>query len=189
MQITPTALPEVLEIIPARFGDHRGYFSETWNRKTLAEAGIEIDFCQDNHSLSAERHTLRGLHYQKAPHAQDKLVRVIAGAVLDVAADIRKGSPTYGQWVAVPLTAEAGNQLLIPKGFAHGFLTLTPDVQVLYKCSDFYAPETDAGIRWDDPTLAVDWGVDAADLTLSNKDKLAPYLTDIDPPFIYEGTS
>lgn len=188
MQITPTALPGVMEITPARFGDHRGFFSETWNRAALAEAGIDIDFCQDNHSLSAERHTLRGLHFQAPPHAQDKLVRVIAGTVLDVAVDIRTGSPTYGQWVAVPLSAEAGNQMFVPAGFAHGFLTLTPDCQVIYKCSAFYAPEADAAIRWDDPDLAIDWGVDAGDLTLSGKDKVAPLLSEITSPFTYEAT-
>lgn len=188
MQITPTALPGVMEITPARFGDHRGFFSETWNRAALAEAGIDIDFCQDNHSLSAERHTLRGLHFQAPPHAQDKLVRVIAGTVLDVAVDIRTGSPTYGQWVAVPLSAEAGNQLLVPAGFAHGFLTLTPDCQVIYKCSATYQPQTEGAIRWDDPTLAIDWGVDADDLTLSGKDRVAPLLSEITSPFTYEAT-
>ena len=188
MQITPTALPEVLEITPARFGDHRGFFSETWNRAALAEAGIAIDFCQDNHSLSAARHTLRGLHFQTPPHAQDKLVRVVAGTVLDVAVDIRAGSPRYRQWVAVPLSAEAGNQLLVPKGFAHGFLTLTPDAQVVYKCSDYYRPSADSAIRWDDPALAIDWGVDTEDLTLSDKDRTAPLLADIPPPFTFEAT-
>lgn len=183
MQITPTALAEVIEITPARYGDHRGFFSETWNRAALAEAGITIDFCQDNHSLSAERHTLRGLHFQTAPHAQDKLVRVVAGTILDVAVDIRTGSTSYGQWVAVPLSAEAGNQLLVPKGFAHGFLTLTPEAQVIYKCSAFYAPAADAGIRWDDPALGIDWGVSADEVTLSDKDREAPLLADIDPPF------
>ena len=187
MQISPTALPDVLEITPARFGDHRGFFSETWNRKALTEAGIDIDFCQDNHSLSAEQHTLRGLHYQAPPSAQDKLVRVVAGAVLDVAVDIRAGSPTFGQWVAVELSADKGNQLLVPKGFAHGFLTLTPDVQVFYKCSDFYAPEADRAIRWDDPTLDIDWGVAPEMLTLSDKDRAAPYLTDAPSPFFFAG--
>jgi len=185
MEIIPTALPEVLEIIPARFGDHRGFFSEVWNRAALAEAGIEIDFCQDNHSFSAERHTLRGLHFQRPPHAQDKLIRVIAGTVLDVSVDIRTGSPTYGHWAAVPLSAEKGNQLLVPKGFAHGFLTLTPDCQIVYKCSDYYAPTADAAIRWDDPAIGIDWGVSAEDLTLSDKDKIAPLLSEIDPPFTY----
>ena len=183
MQITPTALPEVIEITPARFGDHRGFFSETWNRAALAEAGIDIDFCQDNHSLSAERHTLRGLHFQTPPHAQDKLVRVVAGTILDVAVDIRTGSTSYGHWVAVPLSAETGNQLLVPKGFAHGFLTLTPGAQVVYKCSDFYVPGADSAIRWDDPALGIDWGVETGDVTLSDKDRDAPLLAEIDPPF------
>ena len=184
MQITPTALPEVLEITPARFGDHRGFFSETWNRSAMAEAGIDIDFCQDNHSLSAERHTLRGLHFQAPPSAQDKLIRVIAGTILDVAVDIRKGSPNYAQWVAVELAAETGNQLFVPKGFLHGFLTLTPDTQVVYKCSDYYAPATDGGIRWNDPTIGIEWGVD--DVTLSGKDTIAPFLADFETPFTYE---
>ena len=186
MQIIPTALPDVVEVIPVRHGDHRGFFSETWKRRDLAAAGIDVDFCQDNHSLSAERHTLRGLHYQAPPHAQDKLIRVIAGTILDVAVDIRKGSPTYAQWLAMPLSAEIGNQLFIPKGFLHGFLTLTPDAQVVYKCSDYYAPECDGGIRWNDPTIGVDWGVDTGDVILSGKDTNAPFLADFDSPFIYE---
>lgn len=186
MQILPTVIPAVLEIVPVRHGDHRGFFSETWKRRDLAEAGIDVDFCQDNHSLSAERHTLRGLHYQAPPHAQDKLIRVIAGTILDVAVDIRKGSPTYAQWVAVPLSAEAGNQLFVPKGFLHGFLTLTPDCQVVYKCSDYYAPECDGGIRWNDPSIGVEWGVDADEVILSGKDTDAPFLADFDSPFTYE---
>ncbi|MBB5723620.1 dTDP-4-dehydrorhamnose 3,5-epimerase [Loktanella ponticola] len=189
MQITPTDLPDVLEITPARFGDHRGFFSETWNRKALAEAGLDIDFCQDNHSLSAERHTLRGLHFQAPPSAQDKLIRVVAGTILDVAVDIRRGSPTYAQWVAVPLSADTGNQLFVPKGFLHGFLTLTPDVQVVYKCSDYYAPDTDGSIRWNDPTIAIDWGVNEGDVTLSGKDADAPFLADFDTPFTFEAQS
>lgn len=186
MQITPTALPEVLEITPARFGDHRGFFSETWNRATLAQAGLDVDFCQDNHSLSADQHTLRGLHYQAPPYAQDKLIRVIAGTILDVAVDIRRGAPTYGQWVAVTLSADQGNQLFVPKGFLHGFLTLTPDCQVVYKCSDYYAPDADGGIRWDDPDIGIAWGV--TDVTLSDKDAKAPLLDDFDTPFTYEKT-
>ncbi len=183
MQVSPTDLPGVLEITPARHGDHRGFFTESWNRETLRAAGIDIDFCQDNHSLSVAQYTLRGLHFQKPPHAQDKLVRVIAGAVRDVAVDLRVGSETYGQWTALTLTAETGNQLLVPKGFAHGFLTLTPNVQVIYKCSETYAPDHDAGIRWDDPSVAIDWGIDAGMLTLSDKDRAAPLLAEIDPPF------
>lgn len=189
MQVFPTDISDVVEVIPVRHGDARGFFSETWSRRDLAAAGIDVDFCQDNHSLSAERHTLRGLHYQAPPHAQDKLIRVIAGTILDVAVDIRKGSPTYAKWVAVPLSAEASNQLFVPKGFLHGFLTLTPDVQVAYKCSDYYAPECDGGIRWDDPTIGIDWGVAADEVILSGKDAAAPFLADFDSPFVFEGAS
>lgn len=186
MQITPTKLPEVVEITPKRFGDHRGFFSETWNHRALADAGFDFDFVQDNHSMSATKGTLRGLHFQAPPHAQDKLVRVVAGAVLDVAVDVRKGSPRYGKWVAVTLTAEAGNQLLIPKGFLHGFLTLEPDTQFVYKCSDYYAPECDGAVRFDDPTLAIDWGCDLGEVTLSEKDKVAQSFADFESPFEYE---
>lgn len=187
MNITETILPGVLEITPKRFGDHRGFFSETWNKTAWAAAGIDLNFVQDNHSLSATKGTLRGLHFQTPPHAQDKLVRVIAGSILDVAVDIRRGSPTYGKWVRVELSAENGKQLLVPKGFLHGFLTLTPDCQVVYKCTDVYAPDCDGGIRWDDPGIGIDWGVSAAALTLSDKDKVAPLLADFDSPFVFEG--
>lgn len=187
MQITPTALPEVLEITPRRFGDHRGYFSETWNRRALAEAGVDIDFVQDNHSLSAAPGTLRGLHFQSPPAAQDKLVRVVSGAVLDVAVDIRKGSPRYGQWVGVELSAENGKQLFIPKGFLHGFVTLLPDTQFVYKCSDYYAPACDGAVVWSDPDIGIDWGVDPAIVTTSDKDAAAPRLADFDSPFTFEG--
>lgn len=187
MQITPTRLPEVLEITPKRFGDHRGFFSETWNKDAFAAAGIGIDFVQDNHSLSASPGVLRGLHFQTPPRAQDKLVRVTAGAVLDVAVDIRRGSPRYGQWTAVEISAEKGNQLLIPKGFAHGFLTLQPDTHFLYKCSDTYAPDNEGALLWNDPGIGIDWGVDANAVTLSDKDAKAPLLADFESPFIYEG--
>jgi len=187
MQITPTRLPEVLEITPRRFGDDRGFFSESWNRDTWAAAGIDLEFIQDNHSLSAEVGVLRGLHFQAPPRAQDKLVRVVTGAVLDVAVDIRKGSPRYGQWVAVELSAENGKQLLVPKGFAHGFLTLKPDTHFLYKCTDTYAPDAEGALLWSDADIGVDWGVDAATLTLSEKDAIAPAFKDFDSPFIYEG--
>lgn len=186
MQITPTLLQDVLEITPARFGDHRGFFSETWNKHALEEAGVAVDFVQDNHSWSAERHTLRGLHFQAPPSAQDKLIRVIAGTILDVAVDIRKGSPTYAQWVAVTLSSDIGNQLLVPQGFLHGFLTLTPDTHVVYKCSDYYALAADGGIRWNDPTIAIDWGVDENNMTLSDKDTDSPFLVNFDSPFIYQ---
>jgi len=187
MQITPTNLPEVLEITPRRFGDDRGFFSESWNRETWSAAGIDLDFCQDNHSLSAEVGVLRGLHFQAPPRAQDKLVRVITGAVLDVAVDIRKGSPRYGQWVAVEITAEKGNQVLIPRGFAHGFLTLKPNTHFLYKCTDTYAPDAEGALLWSDEDIGVDWGVDPETLTLSEKDAIAPALKDFDSPFVYEG--
>ena len=137
MQVTQTALPGVLLLKPARFGDVRGFFSESWNRKTLAEHGITLDFVQDNHSLSAAVGTVRGLHFQAPPHAQDKLVRCGRGALFDVAVDIRKGSPTYGQWVGYDLTAENGLQLLIPKGFLHGFATRAPDTEIIYKCTEY----------------------------------------------------
>ena len=187
MQIIPTCLPEVLEIVPRRFGDHRGFFSETWNRKSWAEAGIDLDFVQDNHSLSATKGTLRGLHFQSPPAAQDKLISVVAGAVLDVAVDIRKGSPRYGQWVGVELSADNGRQPLVPKGFLHGFLTLLPDTQAVYKCTDYYAPDCDGAVRFDDPDIGIDWGMAAEMLTLSDKDAAAPAFADFDSPFDYEG--
>ncbi len=186
MQVTPTALPEVLEITPKRFGDARGFFSETWNRATWAAAGIDLDFVQDNHSLSGPVGTLRGLHFQTPPRAQDKLVRVVTGAVLDVAVDIRRGSPRYGQWVVVELSAENGKQLLIPRGFAHGFMTLLPDTQFLYKCTDTYAPDTEGAIAWNDPDLGINWG--RTDVTLSGKDAEAPRFADLKTPFTYEVT-
>jgi dTDP-4-dehydrorhamnose 3,5-epimerase len=147
----------VLLIPSRRHGDARGWFTETYNRDTFAALGIECTFVQDNHSLSAAPFTLRGLHFQIPPHGQDKLVRCIQGRIFDIAVDIRRGSPTYGQWVGAELSAENGHQLFIPIGFAHGFLTLEPDCQVTYKCSDTYAPAHDGGIRWDDPAIGIDW--------------------------------
>ncbi|MEO1548851.1 MAG: dTDP-4-dehydrorhamnose 3,5-epimerase [Pseudomonadota bacterium] len=187
MEITATALDGVQVITPKRFGDHRGFFSETWNARALAEAGIDIAFVQDNHSFSAEQGTVRGLHYQAPPSAQDKLVRVMQGAVMDVAVDVRRGSPTYGDWVGVELTAENGKQLLVPKGFLHGFATLTPDVHVLYKCSDFYAPDCDGSVRFDDPDLGINWGIDNGAAVLSGKDAEAPAFNTFHSPFEYEG--
>jgi dTDP-4-dehydrorhamnose 3,5-epimerase len=185
MQIIPTTLPEVLEIVPRRFGDARGFFFESWNRDTWAAAGLHYDFCQDNHSLSASAGVLRGLHFQAPPRAQAKLVRVVTGAVLDVAVDIRVGSPRYGHWAAVELTAENGKQLLVPEGFAHGFLTLAPNTHFLYKCSDTYAPEAEGAIRWNDPDIGIKWG-DVSVTTLSEKDKSAPFFADFKSPFTYE---
>jgi dTDP-4-dehydrorhamnose 3,5-epimerase len=174
-------------LTPRRFGDARGFFSETWNRRALAEAGIDVDFVQDNHSLSREVGTVRGLHYQRPPHAQAKLVRVARGAVMDVAVDFRAGSPTFGQWVAVELSAENGRQLFIPAGFLHGFATLQPDTEFLYKCSDYYAPDCDGAIRFDDPALGIDWGFDTARAIVSDKDRTAPLFADVAPPFRWEG--
>ncbi|OWU82260.1 dTDP-4-dehydrorhamnose 3,5-epimerase [Oceanicola sp. 22II-s10i] len=188
MNITETALPGVLLLAPKRFGDDRGWFMESWNREALKARGIDIDFVQDNHSMSAMPGTVRGLHYQSPPHAQDKLVRVARGRVMDVAVDARKGSPHYGKWVGAELSAENGHQLLIPKGFLHGFATLSPDVELLYKCSDIYAPDCDGGVLWNDPDLGIDWGLDPdAPVVLSGKDEAAPRFADWNSPFTYEG--
>ena len=176
----------MLIISPRRFGDDRGFFCETWNAGALAEHGINTTFVQDNQSLSCTVGTIRGLHYQSPPHAQDKLVRCGRGALLDVAVDIRKGSPTYGEWSGVELSAENGKQLLIPKGFLHGFVTLEPDTEILYKCSDYYAPECDGAIRFDDPDIGIDWGISPDEAVLSKKDATAPFLKDFDSPFTYE---
>ncbi len=186
MIIETTSLPGVLILTPLRFGDGRGFFSESWNRRNLEEQGIEIDFVQDNHSLSLTPGTLRGLHFQTPPHAQAKLVRCGRGALYDVAVDIRHGSPTYGHWVGVDLTFENGRQLLIPAGFLHGFVTRQPETEIIYKCSDYYAPRCDAAVRFDDPDLCIDWGLDAPPI-LSDKDAAAPRLRDLPVYFTWEG--
>lgn len=186
MDIEHTALEGVVILTPARHGDARGFFSESWNRKRMADAGLTYDFVQDNHSVSATMGTVRGLHYQTPPHAQAKLVRCGRGALFDVAVDIRKGSPTFGQWVGVELTAQNGRQLLIPAGFLHGFATRAPDTEVIYKCTDYYAPDCDAAVRYDDPDIGINWGLDATDPVLSAKDTSAPYLSQIETPFIYQ---
>lgn len=175
-------------IAPRRYGDNRGWFTEAYNERTFAERGITCRFVQDNHSLSRPTFTLRGLHFQIPPCGQDKLVRCIRGRIFDVAVDLRKGSPTYGHWVGAELSAENGHQLFIPIGFAHGFVTLEPDCEVTYKCSDTYAPEHDGGIRWNDPAIGIDWPI-PADVTpeLSAKDKVQPLLADFDSPFPYDG--
>jgi dTDP-4-dehydrorhamnose 3,5-epimerase len=178
-------LPKLVRV--RRFRDDRGWFSESFNAKRFAEVGITDNFVQDNHSYSAPRGTLRGLHFQTPPHAQAKLVRCAVGAIWDIAVDIRTASPTRGGWVAATLTAEGGEQLYIPEGFAHAFLTLTEDAQVLYKTSDLYAPECEGAIRWDDPELAIDWPLDGFAPTLSDKDAAAPLLSEITADFIYEG--
>ena len=170
-------------IEPKRFGDHRGFFSETYNAARLAEKGFSKAFVQDNHSLSAEPGTVRGLHFQSPPSAQDKLVRVVRGAILDIAVDLRRGSPTFGDHVAVELSAANWLQLLVPAGFAHGFVTRAPDTEVLYKVTAYYAPDHDHGILWSDPTLGIDWGLNPAAAHLSDKDRAQPRLADIESPF------
>ena len=181
MRIEETALEGVLILMPKRFGDDRGWFSETWNAARMQAAGLDVEFVQDNHSMSAAVGTLRGLHYQAPPHAQDKLVRCTAGLIFDVAVDFRAGSPSFGRWVGVELSAQNGWQLLVPKGFLHGFVTRAPNTEVQYKCSDVYAPDCDGGVRWDDPEIGIDWGVEAP--VLSAKDAVAPLLRDAVSPF------
>jgi len=183
MKITPQAIPEILLIEPKRFGDARGFFSEVWKRSALAAHGFTEDFVQDNHSLSREVGVLRGLHFQRPPTAQGKLVRVVRGRILDVAVDIREGSPTYGQHVACELSDQNWLQLWVPRGFAHGFMTLEPDTEVLYKVNAEYDPATDGGIAWDDPALGITWPTLAHGPVLSDKDRKAPRLGDIAPPF------
>lgn len=187
LDVEQTALPGVLLLTPARHGDVRGFFSESYNRQRMVDAGIEIDFVQDNHSLSAKVGTVRGLHFQSPPHAQDKLVRCGKGALFDVAVDIRRGSPTYGNWIGVELSFENGKQLLVPAGFLHGFVTRAPDTEIVYKCSDYYSPECDGAVRWD--TCGIEWGIDASDALLSDKDTRAPGLADFESPFVWEGTA
>ncbi len=174
LEITSTAIPDVKVLLPKAFGDGRGTFSETYNAARLAEHGITLSFVQDNQSWSALVGTIRGLHFQSPPKAQDKLVRVIRGRILDVAVDLRRTSPTYGKWVAEELSGQNRKQVLVPVGFAHGFCTLEPDTEVLYKVTDFYSPANDFGIAWDDPDLAISWPVARDKVVLSEKDKLQP---------------
>lgn len=184
MKVTETSLKGIKVIEPKLFGDHRGWFMETYNKSVLKEAGIEIEFIQDNQSFSATKGTLRGLHYQLNPKAQTKLVRCTRGSIFDVAVDIRKGSPTFGKWFGLELSAENKKQLLIPKGFAHGFMTLTDDVEVQYKVDELYAPECDRGVSWNDPTIGIKWPMDITPV-LSAKDEKAPTLNEADINFIY----
>ena len=186
MKVTATALPDVLLIEPVRFGDNRGFFSESWNKERMAEHGINVDFVQDNHSLSSAVGTVRGLHFQAPPNAQAKLVRCGRGVLFDVAVDIRKGSPTYGQWVGEELSFENGKQLFIPEGFAHGFITRTPDTEIIYKCNAYYAPESDGAILWD--SCGIDWGFNGTP-ELSAKDANAPSFASFDSPFTWEAAA
>lgn len=186
MQVTKTALDGVLILTPRVFADHRGSFSESYSRQALARAGVDLDFVQDNQSLSARAGTIRGLHYQAPPQAQDKLVRVARGAILDVAVDVRIGSRTYGHWVGVELDAENAHQLLVPKGFLHGFVTRADETIVLYKTSAPYAPECDGAVHFADPDLGIDWGIDPAQAILSAKDAAAPGFALWQSPFLLE---
>ena len=186
-QFRRLAIPDVVEVIPPKYGDHRGFFSEVYKRSAFEAEGIHIDWIQDNQSFSAEVGTIRGLHFQVPPVAQDKLVRVLRGAVYDVAVDIRRGSPTYGRWVGCELSADKWNQLLVPIGFAHVFMTLVPDTEVFYKVSAPYSPQDERAIRWNDPALGIDWPDLGAEPILSGKDRVAPMLADFDSPFTYEG--
>lgn len=183
MKVERCAIPDVLLIEPVRHGDTRGFFSEVWSRRSLAAHGLDVEFVQDNHAHSAQKGVLRGLHFQRPPSAQGKLVRVARGAILDVAVDIRAGSPTYGQHVAVELSAENWRQLWVPRGFAHGYLTLEPDTEVLYKTDAYYDRAADAGIAWNDPAFGIAWPVETGSVILSDKDRSAPRLADIAPPF------
>lgn len=174
MKANPTALPGVLLVEPDRFGDGRGFFSEVYNRRQWAAAGIDAEFVMDAHSRSAAKGTVRGMHFQAPPHAQAKLIRATAGAILDVVVDIRRGSPTFGHHLAVELSAENWRQLFIPVGFAHGFCALTENVEVLYKLSGYYAPEAESGFLWNDPALGIAWPVTAEAAVLSAKDGALP---------------
>lgn len=185
MEIIRTELPGVCIIEPKVFGDHRGYFTETWSKREMERLGFSFDFVQDNESFTAEKGTIRGIHFQIDPMAQAKIVRVSQGAVLDVAVDLRKGSPFYKKWVAVELSAENHRQLLLPRGFGHGFVSLTNDVLFLYKVDNAYSPECDRSIRFDDPEIGVDWGI--TDPILSVKDQTAPVLADSECNFVYKG--
>jgi len=184
VNIIETSLPGVKVVEPKVFGDHRGWFMETYSLAELAKADINIDFVQDNQSFSAAKGTLRGLHYQLNPKAQTKLVRCTRGSIFDVAVDIRKGSPTFGKWFGIELSAENKKQLLVPKGFAHGFMTLTDDVEVQYKVDELYAPECDRGIIWNDPSIGIQWPMNITPV-LSAKDEKAPLLNEADNNFTY----
>ena len=183
MQVERLNIPDVRLLVPRKHGDARGFFSETYNRKSLAALGVDIDFVQDNHSLSAEKGTVRGLHFQTPPFAQDKLVRVTRGSVFDVAVDLRRDSPTYGLHVSAVLSAQAWNQVLVPVGFAHGFMTLEPDTEVIYKVSNYYAPDHDKGLLWNDPALGIAWPLAGDEAILSEKDRIQPRLQELATPF------
>ena len=183
MQVEHLNIPDVRLLSPRKHGDQRGFFSETYSRKALAVIGIDIDFVQDNHSYSADKGTVRGLHFQTPPFAQDKLVRVARGSVFDIAVDLRQGSSSYGRHVSAVLSADAWNQILVPIGFAHGFMTLEPDTEVIYKVSNYYAPDHDKGLLWNDPALGINWPIADEEAVLSDKDSKQPRLAELITPF------
>jgi dTDP-4-dehydrorhamnose 3,5-epimerase len=189
VRIEDTPLQGVKVLTPNRIGDSRGFFAESYNYRVLTEFGIEIEFVQDNHSLSSVVGTVRGLHFQCPPSDQGKLVRCGRGALYDVVVDIRLGSPTYGKWYGIDLTFENGRQLLVPAGFAHGFITRQPDTEIVYKCSNYYAPEAEGSLLWNDPVIGIDWNIDSDDALLSEKDLIAPKLSDLVSPFLYEAST
>lgn len=187
MQIERLNIPEVMVFTPVKHGDERGFFSETFNSETMREkAGLDVTFVQDNHSMSRDKGVVRGLHFQIPSKAQDKLVRVTKGAIFDVAVDLRHGSPTFGQHASATISADNWSQIWVPKGFAHGFCTLTEDTEVQYKVTDLYSPEHDKGLKWDDPALAIDWPVDSGAAMLSAKDLQQPLLADLPAYFEYQ---
>lgn len=183
LEVRRLELDGLLEIRPKRFSDGRGFFSEVWREDRMAEAGIDARFVQDNHSFSTARGVLRGLHFQQPPAAQDKLVRVSRGAIFDVAVDIRRGSPTFGKWAGLAISAAEWNQLFVPRGFAHGFVTLEEDTEVLYKVTAPYSPEHERAVRFDDPAIGIDWPVEPGALILSDKDRSAPPLAEVETGF------
>lgn len=185
MELIKTRFPEVKILVPSRYADERGFFSETYSRRTLAEAKILLDFVQDNHSYSAKSGTIRGLHFQIPPFAQDKLVRVTRGVILDVIVDVRHGSPTFGKHLSVRLSASEWSQVLVPVGFAHGLCTLEPDTEVVYKTTNYYSSAHDKGVRWNDPAIGIDWPVSAEKATISPKDQALPLLASLPRYFTY----
>ena len=183
LKVESLAIPDVRLVTPQRFGDDRGFFSETYNAQRFKAAGIDADFVQDNHSLSARKGTVRGLHFQAPPFAQAKLVRVLRGSILDVAVDVRKGSPTYGKWVSAELSAENGVQIYVPHGFLHGFATLEPDTEIAYKVDNYYSKACDGAVLWNDAALGIDWGIPAGEAVLSEKDAAAQGFAAFESPF------
>ncbi len=187
MEVKLTEIPDVLLLKPRFFHDARGYFVETYNARAARDAGLTAEFVQDNEALSLKRGTVRALHFQVPPRVQAKLVRVLRGSIFDVAVDLRSGSPSYGRWMAATLTAKGGEQIFVPRGFAHGYCTLEDDTVVAYKVDDYYAPECERGLAWDDPALKVDWPVSPAEAVLSDKDRKLQAFADFTSPFRYDG--